>query len=114
MSKRKTNPFPTSALECFKALGDPNRLAILRWMLSRGEACSVTEIADKALALDLSVVSRHLGTLRDAALVKAERRGRQVYYEVDGPAIAKTLHSLADAIESCCVVPKAPPAKGAR
>ncbi len=113
MSKRKSNPFPTSALECFKALGDPNRLSILRWMLAHEEACSVTEIAGKALALDLSVVSRHLGTLRDAGLVKAERRGRQVFYKVDGAAIAKTLHTLAGTIEACCV-PNAAPERNAK
>ena len=113
MSKRKPNPFPTSALECFKALGDPNRLAILRWMLGREDATTVTEIAEQALALDLSVVSRHLGTLRDAALIRAERRGRQVFYRVDGAAVAKTLHSLAESIEVCCV-PAKPASKGAK
>jgi DNA-binding transcriptional ArsR family regulator len=82
-------------------------------MLGRDDACSVTEIADRALALDLSVVSRHLGTLRNAGLVKAERRGRQVFYKVDGAAIAKTLHALADAIESCCA-PAAAPARGGK
>jgi DNA-binding transcriptional ArsR family regulator len=65
----------------FKALSDPNRIAILAQLAREGRACTVTELA-ACCPRDLSVVSRHLTALRDAGVVKSERKGKQVYYWV--------------------------------
>jgi len=85
----------------FKALSDPNRVSIL---IKLTECCApntVSEVAE-CYSLDLSVVSRHLAMLRDAGIIKAEKRGKEVFYTVCYDSLAGTLRQIADAIESCC------------
>lgn len=65
--------------ETFRLLGDPTRLRILFFCL--GEPQSVGDIA-AGLELSQALVSHHLRLLRGARLVRAERRARQVFYEV--------------------------------
>ena len=64
----------------FQALADPSRRAIFK-SLMRGEAA----VKDLTARFDISqpAVSQHLGTLKDAGLVKGRREGRCVYYRVD-------------------------------
>lgn len=85
----------------FKALADPNRVALLGRLAQAGRACTVGEIAC-CLPIDLSVVSRHLAMLRDAGILHAEKRGKEVYYEVRYDELVRTLRRIADAIECCC------------
>ena len=92
----------------FKALCAPGRLAILARLAACGRACTVSEIAS-CCPIDLSVVSRHLRLLKDAGIVAAERRGKEVYYSVRFGSITGSLRSLADAIDTCC-----PPVKTRR
>ena len=85
----------------FKALGDPNRVALLADLAERGVPSTVPEAA-ACCPVDLSVVSRHLATLKDAGILEVEKRGRQVYYSVPFSSLARALRSMADAIEACC------------
>ena len=86
----------------FKALSDRNRLAILREFAIRGGSeCSVTELA-QGLPVDLSVVSRHLGVLRDAGILASTRRGKEVFYRVQVEWLVGCLRGLADLLERCC------------
>lgn len=85
----------------FKALCDPNRLAILSRLAQCTKPRTVTQISE-CCPTDFSVVSRHLGVLRDAGIVSAERRGKEVHYVVRFKAIVSMLRGMADAIESCC------------
>ena len=88
--------------ELFRALADPSRLAILAELASCcGGSMNVSEVAD-GLPKDLSVVSRHLATLRDAGVLRAERHGREVRYFCCYEELVGALRSLADAIEACC------------
>ncbi len=87
--------------QLFKALADPTRLALLGELARRGCACTVSE-ASACCPVDLSVVSRHLATLRQAGVVEAEKRGREVYYTVRARDLAGLLRGLADALECCC------------
>ena len=66
--------------EVFHLMGDPSRLAILLLVLD--EARPVGEIAAET-GLSLSLVSHHLRLLRAGRLVRADRRGKQVFYTVD-------------------------------
>jgi ArsR family transcriptional regulator len=72
----------------FRALGDPSRLAIFEVVR---RACaddsahsseelrnSVTEIA-REFDLSLSTVSHHLKELRNAGLIRCERRGQHIF-----------------------------------
>ncbi len=90
----------------FKALGDPNRIAILARLAGCGRPCTVTEL-NACCPVDFSVVSRHLALLREAGILEAERRGKEVYYSVRFDHVAATLRAIADAIEACCPAPAA-------
>ena len=85
----------------FKALSDPNRIAILIHLASCCEAHTVSRLAE-CCPVDISVVSRHLAILREAGILDAEKRGKEVYYSVRFPELEKTLRSIADAIRACC------------
>ena len=91
----------TFSPKLFKALCDPSRLAILSSLAEAGEPQPVGDIAT-CCPTDLSVVSRHLGLLRDAGIVEAEKRGRHVFYRVRYTELASALRKMADALEACC------------
>lgn len=103
----QTSGAPTEALGqllqpgFFKALCDPTRVAILTRMCAGGGARTVGQIAE-GCTVDVSVVSRHLATLRDAGILAAERSGKTVRYRVRWQQVVGTLRGLADALESCC------------
>ena len=85
----------------FKALSDPTRLAILAHLAEGGSEMTVSDVAC-CCTVDLSVVSRHLGVLREAGILSAEKRGKMVFYQVRTSRIAGALRVLADALEACC------------
>ncbi len=97
----------------FKALCDPNRIAILIRLAGCGRACTVGEIAS-CCPVDISVVSRHLTLLREAGVVEAQRRGKEVYYHVRFDLLVPTLRQIADAVEACSPPIKPPPRKKRR
>ena len=68
----------------FRGLGDPARLAILN-ALADGRR-SVGEIVEET-ELGQSNVSAHLACLYECGLVRRERDGRFVRYELAGPEI---------------------------
>ncbi|MDI7276753.1 MAG: metalloregulator ArsR/SmtB family transcription factor [Anaerolineae bacterium] len=70
----------TRLAETFKALSDPTRVRILS-ALSQGELC-VCDLA-AALGMGQSAISHQLRLLRTLRLVKADKRGRMVYYTLD-------------------------------
>ena len=85
----------------FKALADPNRVAILARLAAACGPMTVSEIA-MCCPVDLSVVSRHVRLLREAGVVEAQKRGKELHCSVRYGAIARTLRAIADAIEACC------------
>ncbi len=88
--------------ELFRALCDPTRTQLLAHLCACGSGeRTVGEIASWS-AVDLSVVSRHLRTLKQAGIVSSRREGKQVLYRVEFGTIASQLRLLADAIEGCC------------
>jgi ArsR family transcriptional regulator len=91
-----------------KALGDPTRLKILELLKSRGRSCCGLIARDErglcacdieqAVGLSQAAVSHHMGLLRRAGLVNAEKRGRWMYYSRDEGAIAGLADLLAKAV----------------
>jgi DNA-binding transcriptional ArsR family regulator len=79
--------------EVFHLMGDPSRLSILLFVLDGPRA--VAEIA-AATGLSASLVSHHLRLLRAGRLVRAERRGKQVFYTVDDAHIRSVLTDMAE------------------
>lgn len=66
------------AARLFKALADETRLAILRQLRDQSEVCACDFVACCERAQP--TVSHHLRVLREAGLVRAEKRGVWVYY----------------------------------
>ena len=79
--------------EIFKALAHPSRLIIIE-ALAKGKlcVCDLTEL----IGSDMSTVSRHLAQLRNAGLIRDEKKGLNVYYELRCHCILKFL----DCVES--------------
>ena len=78
--------------EVFHLMGDPSRLGIL--MLIMDDAHSVGKIA-VATGHSPSLVSHHLRLLRARRLVRAERRGKQVFYALDDAHVRSVLRDMA-------------------
>jgi ArsR family transcriptional regulator len=86
--------------DVFQALCDPTRLALVARLATAPGPLTVTEAAG-CCGVHLSGTSRHLATLKAAGIVRAERRGREVRYQLDCDVLVGTLRGLADAIEDC-------------
>jgi DNA-binding transcriptional ArsR family regulator len=82
-----------SAAFLAKSLSDGNRLRILI-LISSGRK-SVSAIVEE-LALSQPLVSHHLKELKQSLLVKVEREGPFVYYELADVRILKVLQMLSD------------------
>jgi DNA-binding transcriptional ArsR family regulator len=74
-----------------KSLSDENRLKILL-AISHGKR-AVGSIVDE-LGLSQPLVSHHLKELKRALLVKVERSGPFIYYELADPAIIEVIQGL--------------------
>lgn len=85
----------------FKALCEPMRVGLLARLTQMPQPATVTQIA-ACCPVDLSVVSRHLAMLRDSGILRAQKKGKEVYYSVKYHELAATLRTMADAIERCC------------
>ena len=80
-------------IKVFKALGDKNRLRILK-MLQQKKMC-VCELS-AALGITRPSVSRHLGLMKDAGLVQDERKGQWIDYSLS----KDTINEYAPVIQS--------------
>lgn len=87
--------------ELFKAFSDPTRASLIACIAKCGRGCSVGEVAE-CCSVDFSVVSRHLALLARAGVLEATKKGRTVFYGIRYAELARSLRSLADAIEQCC------------
>ncbi len=77
----------------FKALADPTRREILR-LLRDGPRTS-GQIAEYFTS-SWPTISRHLGVLRDAELILAERNGQQISYEINTTVLDDVIAYLLD------------------
>ena len=68
--------------ELFKALSDPTRLRLVQLLSDHKGALCVNALA-RQLSVTQSAVSQHLRVLRQAQLVKGERRGSSVHYSLN-------------------------------
>jgi ArsR family transcriptional regulator len=82
--------------ERLKALADPTRLAVLH-SLQEGERC-VGEVAE-AVGSSQANVSKHLGVLRKAGLVRSRRDGMNVYYAVADEAAFQVCRLMCGVVE---------------
>lgn len=71
--------------DVFRALADPTRRAIFDKLAAGSMNASALR---KGMAISQPAMSQHLAVLRGAKLVREERRGRFVNYEVDPEGLA--------------------------
>src|SRR5213592_1533327 len=85
-----------SSNSAFRALADQTRRDILR-MLRTGPRTS----GDIASRFDSSwpTVSRHLAVLREAGLVIAERRGQEIFYELNTSVFQDVIRHLMELLK---------------
>lgn len=81
--------------QLFKALGDENRLRIIRHIAQQDEVCACDLLAD----LDVSqpTLSHHMKLLRDSGLVHGRKEGRWMHYSLDKDNFdqaSKIIHEL--------------------
>ena len=81
----------TGLAEMFRSLGEPNRLGIVTSCLDG--PLSVGEISAR-LTLNQSLVSHHLRLLRAVRLLKAGRRGKQVFYSIPDCHVREMLTNM--------------------
>ncbi len=88
----------------FKALCEPVRIEIVKFLTAQGR-CDVQTIAGN-FPQDASVVSRHLAILHQAGVVRRQKVGRHVFFEVDGhemvDRIEKILGRFRNILPLCC------------
>lgn len=64
----------------FKALGDENRIMILK-LLKHGERCICTIIED--MKISQSTLSHHMKILSDVQLVQSRKEGKWTHYSIE-------------------------------
>ncbi len=78
--------------DIFRALADPTRRAIFEKLASGAMNASALR---EGMAISQPAMSQHLSVLRGAGLVREERQGRFVNYEVDPEGLAQIAQWLA-------------------
>ena len=68
-------------MDKFAALADPTRRNIIEMLAIHGQLCA-TEISDK-FRVSPSAISQHLKVLREANLVRMEKRAQQRLYRIN-------------------------------
>ena len=87
-------------VKILQAIAEPTRLAIVRQLAADGEVCAC-DFTD-CCGVSQPTVSHHLKVLREAGVIRGERRGTWIYYRLESKAaaqIAKLGHLLAAGAE---------------
>lgn len=82
----------TQEAELLKAIAHPVRLEIVHGLLTCG--CRNVGCMAAHTGQSQSCVSQHLARLKAAGVVRAERSGNEVYYDLDDPRVAGLLYAL--------------------
>src|SRR6266568_1458813 len=72
---------PKARARVFAALGDKTRLALVA-KLCGGEPCSITQLSEES-KLTRQAVTKHLGVLERAGIVRSSHTGRERLFEFD-------------------------------
>lgn len=86
--------------ELFKVLGVESRIKIIELLREKGPM-GVNKLA-KALDITPAAVSQHLKTLRLAGLVRSERKGYWIPYEIDHDALERCQKTLSKVCTCGC------------
>lgn len=75
-------------MDTFTALADPTRRSIIEMLAAKGEL-SATDISDRFPSTP-PAISQHLKALREAGLVKMDKRAQRRIYSINPDGISKT------------------------
>ncbi|MGD9093760.1 MAG: metalloregulator ArsR/SmtB family transcription factor [Anaerolineales bacterium] len=81
----------------FKVLSDPTRLKLVSLLVEHNGALCVNALANN-LGVSQSAVSQHLRILRQAGLVKGDRRGYHVHYFLNQDKLAQYKTKLSETL----------------
>ncbi len=91
----------------FAALCEPVRVGLVEFLTIHGR-CDIASIA-AAFPQDRSVISRHLSVLHAAGVLRREKIGRHVFFELDGFAVIAQLERILERfrriVALCCPEP---------
>lgn len=80
--------------EFLKVLAHPVRLCIVKNLLEKGN-CNVTNM-HSCLGMPQSTISQHLQKLKSIGIIKGERNGLEIVYEVVDKRVEKIIQALED------------------
>ncbi|MEN8133945.1 MAG: metalloregulator ArsR/SmtB family transcription factor [Thermodesulfobacteriota bacterium] len=83
----------------FKALTDPTRTLLLKYLLLNGRS-DVSTIAAH-MPQDRSVISRHLNMMAEAGLLVAKKETRHRFYKLKGEAFLHEFEAIVKNIRTC-------------
>lgn len=78
--------------ELLKALAHPIRLCMVKNLI-QGGSCNVSYM-EECLEVSQSVVSQHLAKLKAAGIVKGQRQGNEIFYEVKNEEVKAFITAL--------------------
>jgi len=85
-----TQPLYEIKANLFKALAHPARIRILEILVANDRPTPVSELLAE-ISIEPTVLSQHLAVLRRHHVVRAERTGNAVHYELAHPQVAELL-----------------------
>ena len=87
------------AMECFAALAQESRLAVVRLLIQEAPTGLPVGEISRRLEILPSTLSSHLGVLRRAQLLKSTRHQREIHYSADLDGMSDLIRFL---LEDCC------------
>lgn len=91
----------------FKALADPTRTQIIRYLMLHGRS-DISTIANH-FPQDRSVISRHLNKMADAGLLCVEKETKYRFYMINCETFLKEFETVVASLKTCiseCCPPK--------
>jgi len=92
-------------IRLFTGLGDAMRLEII-FLLGEHERLNVGEIAAH-FQLSRPAISHHLKVLKDARVLKSQKRATEVYYWLDIASLSERLRAILTLLEACPIADNA-------
>ena len=77
----------------FKSLSDPTRLKIVKYLAHTNNPRCVSKISEH-INVSQSATSQHLRILRQSNLVKSDRRGYHIHYELNSQQVEQYINQL--------------------
>jgi DNA-binding transcriptional ArsR family regulator len=83
----------------FKSLADPTRLRIVKYLAHTNNPRCVSKISQH-INVSQSATSQHLRILRQSNLVKSDRRGYHIHYELNSEQVEQYFNQLQELLRT--------------